>query len=291
MVFVADDLAEWLVGALADAGSKKLADLVQGTDQERALRAAATAAIQCTAAELSSGDDKRAAELAMVVGHGTTDPRSRRASGRKSTTDNPAMPPLMWGHVHRLAELVTDVAGMQPRDQLAAEGGCAERLLTVGIAGRPRQEAGRRGKIREHRLLLRTYCVGEAGVDQAHQSGPRLVVSSAGVMVGHGRGDIGRRRCRKGFLTPKGDRHPRSAGFVWTTSASCALARSRAAQDSRLGAARLARPTAVWPGTACRWLSEYRAGLGPAGIPYAVQALFRSGSVIPWRHGCRLDRD
>lgn len=48
------------------------------------------------------------------------------------------MPPLMRGHVDRLAEFITDVAGMQPLDQLAAEGGCAERLLAVGIAGGPR---------------------------------------------------------------------------------------------------------------------------------------------------------
>ena len=41
VVFVADDLAAWLVGLLADAGRKKLTTLVLGTDQERALRQAA----------------------------------------------------------------------------------------------------------------------------------------------------------------------------------------------------------------------------------------------------------
>jgi hypothetical protein len=52
MVFVADDLAAWLVGVLADAGRKKLAALVLGSDQERALRSAATTAVQSAAAEL-----------------------------------------------------------------------------------------------------------------------------------------------------------------------------------------------------------------------------------------------
>jgi tetratricopeptide (TPR) repeat protein len=67
MVFVADDLAGWLIGLLADAGRKKLTGLVLGSEQERALRSAATAAVQRTAAELQPGDAKRAEQLAMVV--------------------------------------------------------------------------------------------------------------------------------------------------------------------------------------------------------------------------------
>jgi hypothetical protein len=67
VVFVADDLAAWLTGVLADAGRKKLTALVLGTDQERALRQAATAAVQRTAAQLRPGDEAQAAELAMVV--------------------------------------------------------------------------------------------------------------------------------------------------------------------------------------------------------------------------------
>ncbi len=67
MVFVADDLAAWLTGVLADAGRKKLTALLLGTDHERALRQAATAAVQRTAAQLRPGDEAQAAELAMVV--------------------------------------------------------------------------------------------------------------------------------------------------------------------------------------------------------------------------------
>jgi hypothetical protein len=67
MVFVADDLGAWLVGLLADAGRKKLTTLVLGTDQERALRAAATAAVGLTAEELCPEGGERAEELAMVV--------------------------------------------------------------------------------------------------------------------------------------------------------------------------------------------------------------------------------
>lgn len=67
VVFVADDLGAWLVGLLADAGRKKLTTFVLGTDQQRALRMAAKAAVQLTAAELCPEDGKRAEELAMVI--------------------------------------------------------------------------------------------------------------------------------------------------------------------------------------------------------------------------------
>lgn len=55
VVFVADDLGAWLIGLLADAGRKKLTTFVLGTDQERALRSAAKAAVQLTAAECVQG--------------------------------------------------------------------------------------------------------------------------------------------------------------------------------------------------------------------------------------------
>ena len=67
MVFVADDLGAWLVGLLADAGRKKLVTLVLGSDQERALRQAATAAIESTAAQLAPSGGEQAEQLAMVV--------------------------------------------------------------------------------------------------------------------------------------------------------------------------------------------------------------------------------
>ena len=67
MVFVADDLAAWLSFILAEAGRKKLTSLVLGTEQERALRSAATAAVQGTAAELRPDNAEQADQLAMVI--------------------------------------------------------------------------------------------------------------------------------------------------------------------------------------------------------------------------------
>jgi hypothetical protein len=67
MVFVADDLAAWLIGLIADAGRKKLSTLILGTVQERALRSVAAAAVLLTAQDLRPGDDKRAEQVALVI--------------------------------------------------------------------------------------------------------------------------------------------------------------------------------------------------------------------------------
>ena len=67
MVWVADDLAGWLLEQLADAGRRKLTDLILGDELERALRQAATVAVQVTAEELSGGDKTRAQVLAMAI--------------------------------------------------------------------------------------------------------------------------------------------------------------------------------------------------------------------------------
>jgi NACHT domain len=65
--FVADDLAAWLVGLLADSGRKRLTAWLVGDEQQRALRQAATAAVQSAAGDLCAGDQERADEQAMVI--------------------------------------------------------------------------------------------------------------------------------------------------------------------------------------------------------------------------------
>jgi hypothetical protein len=60
VVFAADDFGAWLVGLLADAGRRRLTTWVLGTEQERALRQAATAAVGLTAAELAPGGGDQA---------------------------------------------------------------------------------------------------------------------------------------------------------------------------------------------------------------------------------------
>jgi hypothetical protein len=68
VTFVVDDLAAWLVGALADAGAKKLTVLLFGSEQERALREAATAAAEQSVRDLHlSGDDQQARRMAAAI--------------------------------------------------------------------------------------------------------------------------------------------------------------------------------------------------------------------------------
>jgi hypothetical protein len=65
--FVADDLGAWLVGALADAGRRKLTTLILGSEQDRALRRAATAAVGEVAADVRPYDAAGADDLARII--------------------------------------------------------------------------------------------------------------------------------------------------------------------------------------------------------------------------------
>jgi tetratricopeptide (TPR) repeat protein len=74
VVFVADAFGAWLVEQLADAGRKKLTELVLGSEQERALRRAADAAVRATAVEMSGSGGEHAGQVAMVIGEVFRDP-------------------------------------------------------------------------------------------------------------------------------------------------------------------------------------------------------------------------
>ena len=74
VVFVADALGTWLVEQLADAGRKKLTELILGSEQERALRRAADAAVWATAEEMSPSGGEPAGQVAMVISEVFRDP-------------------------------------------------------------------------------------------------------------------------------------------------------------------------------------------------------------------------
>ena len=74
MVFVAEALGGWLVGQLADAGRKKLTELVIGSEQERALRRAADVAVWATAEEVSLSGGAQAGQVATVISEVFRDP-------------------------------------------------------------------------------------------------------------------------------------------------------------------------------------------------------------------------
>jgi len=108
VVFVVDDLGAWLVGLLADASLKKLTTLVLGSDQERALRHAAKAAVERTAGQLAPSDDEQAQQLATAVGKVFRDPAPDAAVVRQATL----LEALQAGIAGKLALLdVPDIAG------------------------------------------------------------------------------------------------------------------------------------------------------------------------------------
>ena len=74
VVFVVDAFGAWLVEQLADAGRKKLTELILGDEQDRALRQAADAAIRATAAEISPPDGGWAEQAVMVIGQVFSEP-------------------------------------------------------------------------------------------------------------------------------------------------------------------------------------------------------------------------
>ena len=115
MVFIADDLAAWLTSILADASRRKLTSLVLGTDQERALRSAATTAVEATAADLRPDDPEQAEQLAMVVSELFGEPVPDAALVGRATV----LETLQAGIAGQLA--VLDDAGLTGTGQSSAE--------------------------------------------------------------------------------------------------------------------------------------------------------------------------
>jgi DNA-binding GntR family transcriptional regulator len=140
MVFVADDLAGWLIGLLADAGRKKLTSLVLGSEQERALRAAATAAVQLTAGELRPGDTEQAEHVALVISQVFGEPVPAKPLARQGTV----LGALQAGIAAQLA--VLDDARLTGTGQSSAEVlGTAGAVVAATLTGHLVREIVTRG--------------------------------------------------------------------------------------------------------------------------------------------------
>jgi hypothetical protein len=132
VAFVVDDLTAWLVGLLADAGRRKLTSWVLGTDQQRALRQAAEAAVERTAGQLVPAGGEQAEHLAMVVGEVFREP----ASDDAMAVVGPAtlLEALQEGIVGKLAVLDDPVitgTGQSSAELLGVPG----QVLAVTLAG------------------------------------------------------------------------------------------------------------------------------------------------------------
>ena len=135
VMFVADDLAAWLVGLLADAGRKKLTTLVLGSDQERALRQAATAAIESTSTELDPSGGGQAGQLAMVVSEVFREPSAGTALAGQATL----LEALQAGIAQRLSVLddpAVTGTGQSSAEVLGCRAACWPRRWLVTWCGR-----------------------------------------------------------------------------------------------------------------------------------------------------------
>ena len=149
MAFIVDDLVAWLVGLLADAGRKKLTALVLGSDQERALGRAATAAIQLTVTQLAPPGDERAEQLAIVVSEVFRGPPSVALAGQGTLLEA-----LETGIAAKLA--VLDDPGLT--DTGPVVGGRAG-----SIRQRAGRDAGRSPRPRDHAPRVCRRAAGAAG--------------------------------------------------------------------------------------------------------------------------------
>ena len=140
MVFVADALAGWLIGALAEAGREKVRRWVLGSDQERALRQASSAAVQATAAVLCPEDDEQAQVLAMVIDHIFSAPLPGASEIERATV----LEALQKGIARQLAVL-DDAELTGTEESSAAVLGCGAGVLAQTLTGQLVREIVARG--------------------------------------------------------------------------------------------------------------------------------------------------
>lgn len=134
MVFAADDLGAWLVGVLADAGRRRLTELVLGTEQERALRSAATAAVLAIAAERHPDDEERAGQLALVISQVFETPESGAVTARQNTMLE-CLEAGIAGQLAVLDDASLTGTGRSSADELEVPGTVLAERLTAHLMG------------------------------------------------------------------------------------------------------------------------------------------------------------
>jgi len=165
VAFVADDLGAWLIGKLADACSKRLITWALGSDQKRALRQAATAAVERIAAELRPQGGERAEELALVVSQVFGEPLADVPQPGQATL----LEALRAGIAGQLA--VLDDAGLTGTGQSSADVlGLPAGVLADGLAGHLVREIVLRGS----RGGPLTPLADQLNQDQTHLQGQRI---------------------------------------------------------------------------------------------------------------------
>lgn len=90
MVFIADDLGAWLVALVADAARTRLTTWVLGSDQERALRQAANAAVKQYPESVIRQQSGESLELRLVARQGRSRRHERQSTQTTCLHDEPS---------------------------------------------------------------------------------------------------------------------------------------------------------------------------------------------------------
>ena len=122
-MFIVDDLVSWLIGRLADAGDQRLSTRVRGSDQERALKRAAAAAVQATADEISPSDQNQADQLAKQISRAFGKAAPAEVLPRRLTR----LEGLYAGIAHQLS--IPDEGGQPPVGQFGVQVSVVAALL------------------------------------------------------------------------------------------------------------------------------------------------------------------
>ena len=172
-MFIADDLGAWLISLFADGVRRNLTALVLGDELDRALRSAATAAIELTAAELCPDDSQAAMVINEVFGAPVSD-----ALFAQHTT-------LLRALENGIAEQVAvlDDASLTGTDQSSADvlgvpAGVIAEKLADNLVQRIKAAAARGGPLAALADQLnhdRTYTQGRETTDAVRQVGARIL--------------------------------------------------------------------------------------------------------------------
>lgn len=178
MAFIADDLAAWLVALLADGARKRLTTLVLGDEVDRALRTAATAAIQATAAELFPNDGEHAAAVIDEV-FGKQAPAATVAQHR-------TMLQALCDGVDSQLAVLDDAAltgtEVSSADVLGVPAAVISESLAVNLIGEISARAARGGPLAPLADQLnhdRTLLQGDATQTAVHEVGEQIIAAIA----------------------------------------------------------------------------------------------------------------
>lgn len=181
MAFVADDLGAWLIGLLAEGIRRKLVSFVLGGEVERALNAAATAAIELTATVLWADDAGQAEQAAIVINEVFRTPAAAAMAAQQVTM----VQALEAGIADQLAVL-DDVSltetGQSSADMLGVSAEVIAAELTGNLLLRIDASAAQGGPLASLANLLkhdRTYRQGQETQESLHQVAGQILEAIA----------------------------------------------------------------------------------------------------------------